>query len=92
MTTIDPETDTVRRSRFDFASYGSDKRPIVVTIKANGSQGDLIELRLLRRRDSLSIDVSELYALLLRNKVMHARLAKARSRRKSVKRFIRLTN
>jgi hypothetical protein len=84
-------TYTVRRSRYPFASYGADNVPVVVTVRPNGSQGDLIELRLLRRRESVAIDVNELYAMLLRNKILSQRMAKVRSKRKVERKFARLT-
>lgn len=80
-----------RKTRFNFASYGVDKRPIVVGIEPVGNEGDFIKLRLLKRQEELRIDVRDLYTLLLKNKVMHKRMEKIRKKRKNVKRFIRLT-
>jgi len=86
------ETPVSRRSRFNFANYGPDKRQIVVTLRPNGAQGDFIELRLLRRRESYQIDVADLLRLLIRQKAMHKHLAKARSRRRVSRKFARLTS
>ncbi len=89
MTSI--QSSVTRRGRFDFARYGQDKKPIVITLRPNGSQNDLVSVRLLGRRSAFDIDLIDLYAMLVRQSVMHARMAKIRKRRKSVKRFIRLT-
>lgn len=89
MTSI--ESQVTRRSRFPFANYGPDRLRIVATLHTNGSQNDMLALRLERRRQAYSIDLIDLYAQLVRNAVLHKRMEKLRAKKKSVKRFIRLT-
>lgn len=81
-----------RRSRFTFATYGPDKKRIVATLHAIGGEGDFITLRLERRRQGFTMDLCDLYAIMVRNEANKKRMEKVRSKKKSLKRHIRLTN
>lgn len=89
MTSI--ESQVTRRTRFPFAAYGQDRKRIVVTLHPVGGEGDFITLRLERRRQGYTMDLCDLYALMVRNEVNKRKMEKLRKRKKSVKRFIRLT-